>query len=156
MDQTFPCREFLSRFPERLRMKMLSLGRAFHYEQGETIFVEGDSSRYLYLVKQGHVGLAAHVPGRGSVTFMTVGPGEIFSWSALSRERVETATARALEEVYVLGFQGDQLEDVAWEDPQMGVELYRGMMEALSARLIATRLQLACVSSADAKPEQVA
>jgi len=135
---------------------MLSLGHPFRYRSGQTIFIEGDSSRYLYLVKRGRVGLAAQVPGRGPVTFMTVSPGEIFSWSALSRERVETATARALEDVDVLGFRGDQLEDVAWEDPQMGLELYRGVMEALSARLIATRLQLASASGAEAKPDRAA
>ncbi len=156
MDQTSPHGEFLSRFSERLRTKMLSLGHAFHYQQGQTIFAEGDSSRYLYLVKRGHVALAADVPGRGPVTLMTVGPGEIFSWSALSKTRVETATAQALEDVDVLGFKSDELEDVAWEDPQMGLELYRTLMEVLSARLIATRLQLATASSAKARPDRAA
>ena len=133
---------FLARFSPRVQQKMLSLAESFTFAPGETIFREGDPSLCLYLMKSGRVAIEVHIPARGARTVLTVGPGELFSWSALVEPRVETASARALEQTEVLRIKGGTLMDVGQEDPEFGLELYRTLAEVISARLVATRLQL--------------
>jgi CRP-like cAMP-binding protein len=54
---------------------------------------------------------------RGRVTLTTIAPGDIISWSALSEARVETASARAIDEVDALRVNGGALQAVCSEDP---------------------------------------
>ena len=60
------------------------------------IYREGDPASPLYLVEEGLVALEMVVPGRGPITILTVGPGEIFGWSSLFYQRPKTSAARAL------------------------------------------------------------
>ncbi|MBI1750566.1 MAG: cyclic nucleotide-binding domain-containing protein [Acidobacteria bacterium] len=133
---------FLAKLSPRVREKLLSHARAFRYLDGEAIFREGDPSLYLYILKHGRVAIEIHVPSKGRQTILTVGPGDIFSWSALVEPRIETASARAIEEVEVLGIKGGELTDLCLEDSELGFELYRALAEVITARLVATRLQL--------------
>jgi CRP/FNR family transcriptional regulator len=132
---------FLARLSSPARTKVLSLAQTFHYLAGETIFREGDPSILLYLLEGSHIALDISHPLRGRLTLMTIGPGDIFSWSALSETRVETASARAIDEVDALGVKGGAHQDLCCEDPQPGVEIYRALLEVISARLMATRMQ---------------
>lgn len=108
----------------------------------ETIFREGDHSLYLYIVKSGKIAIEVHLPSKGARTSLTVGPGDIFSWSALVEPRIETAGARAVEESEVLGIKGGALTDLCREDLALGSVVYRALTQVISARLIGTRLQL--------------
>ena len=130
---------FLAKLAPRFRMKLLSLAHSFRYSAGTTIFREGDPSLYFYLVKSGRVALDIAVPA-GAVCLLTVGPGDIFSWSALLESHAETATARAIEEVEVLEIKGEALQGLCWEDTELGIEFYRALAEVIAARLSATRL----------------
>lgn len=133
---------FLAALSPRVREKVLSLAQSFHYIEGETIFAEGDPARYLYIVKAGLVAIEIHVPSKGRTTIATVGPGDVFSWSALVEPRIEQAAARAVEETEVLGIKGGALIDLCMEDGQAGYEIYRTLSGVITARLVATRLQL--------------
>jgi len=66
---------------------------------------------------------------------MTIGPGGVFGWPALVEAGTATASARAIDEVEVLRIEGRALRDRCAEDLQLGLELYREMSNALSARL---------------------
>ena len=46
------------------------------FEAGQDLFHEGDPANEFYLVRHGQVALQLTAPGRGTVTFLTVGPGE--------------------------------------------------------------------------------
>ncbi len=131
---------FLPKLAPRVRTKLLGLAHSSCYPAGTTIFREGDPSLYFYLIKSGRVALDIAVPGKGVVCLLTVGPGDIFSWSALLESHAETATARAIEEVEVLGIKGEALQYLCWEDTELGVEFYRALAEVIAARLSATRL----------------
>lgn len=74
---------FMATLSPRLREKVLAHARTFRYLEGETIFREGDPSLYLYLVRTGHVAIEIRVPSKGRLNIREVGPGDLFSWSAL-------------------------------------------------------------------------
>jgi len=121
---------------------LLSLAVPFRYMRGEVIFNEGDPGLYLYLVKSGEIAIESRVPSKGTRTTLTVGPGDVFSWSALVEPHIETAGARAVEDSEVLGIKGGILMDLCREDVSLGFELHRALTDVIAARLMATRLQL--------------
>lgn len=133
---------FLPRFSPRVHDAILARSEPCHFAAGETIFEEGDHSLHLYIVTHGRVAIEAHMPGWGARTLDTVGPGEIFSWSALIEPRLETASARALEDTEVLRVKGGALMDACREDPEFGFEIYRTLAEVITERLLAMRGQL--------------
>ncbi len=133
---------FLAGLSPRVQERILALAESFKYGAGEVIFQEGDPSLYLYILKSGRVAIEVHVPSKGRRTLLTAGPGDVFSWSALVEPRIETASARAVEETEVLGIKGGALMDMSREDCALGFEIYRALSEIITARLIATRLQL--------------
>lgn len=141
-DQTHWFGSFLANLSPQAREKLLTLGETFRYAAGEAIFQEGAPSLYLYIVRSGQVAIELHVPSKGRRVIMTAGPGDVFSWSALVEPRIETAAARAIEDTEAVGIKGGALMDLCREDPAFGFELYRALAEVISARLIATRLQL--------------
>jgi len=134
--------DFLASLSPRVREKLLSLAVPFRYMRGEVIFHEGDPGLYLYIVKSGEIAIEGRVPSKGTRTTLTVGPGDVFSWSALVEPHIETAGARAVEESEVLGIKGGALMDLCREDVGLGFELHRALTDVIAARLVATRLQL--------------
>lgn len=106
------------------------------------LFREGSQCHDLFLVQSGFFALDMHVPARGHVTILTVGPGELLGWSALLGAGLMTATATAVEESRVITLPGDQLRMLCQVDHEFGNSLMRHLAVALSQRLLATRLQL--------------
>ena len=117
------------------------------FARGERVFREGASSPFLYLVVEGHFSLAMNVPGRGSVPILTVGKGEMFGWSALLGEGQMTTGAVATEDATCLVAKAAKLGELCESNHTLGFHLMRRMAHALSARLVATRLQLLDVFS---------
>ncbi len=141
-DADSTCGSFLSCLSASAREKVLSLAQSMHYSAGQTIFSGGDPSARVFIVKSGRVGIVIHIPSRNSVTMLTLGPGDLFSWSALVAPYIETATARALEDTTALAVSGSALMDACEQDPRVGYDLYRALTHVLTTRLRATRLQL--------------
>jgi len=141
-EQTFWYAGFLTNLSRRVQERILPLATPFKHAAGETIFREGDPSLHLYIVKTGHVALEVHVPPKGNRTILTVGHGDVFSWSALVEPRIETASARATEDCEILGIKGGALMDLCREDTEVGFEVYRALAHIITTRLNATRLQL--------------
>jgi len=133
---------FLANFSPRVREKLLSIAGESQYKAGQDIFHEGDPSLFLYIVKTGQVAVEMHVPSKGRRTILSASPGDVFGWSALVEPRIETASARAVEDTTVFTMKGGELMDLCREDPLLGFELYRALAEIIMARLIASRLQL--------------
>lgn len=117
---------------------------------GRVLFREGDSSDAFYLVRHGHVALDMSIPARGTTRLLTVGPGEILAWSALLGNARMTATATAVDDVELLEFSGTTLRQWCEADPSFGYQWMRQLSAALANRLLATRLQMLDLFTADA------
>ncbi len=103
---------------------------------------EGDETRELSVLVDGRVALTEHVAGRGSVTLMTVEPGDVFGWSALVEPYRATSTVVSLEPVRVVAFDGTRLRERVRADCELAAGIYPRLLEALARRLGATRHQL--------------
>jgi CRP-like cAMP-binding protein len=140
---------FLHSLSPSSQKKLLSHAEILHYERDEVIFRQNDPSLYLCLVRTGSVAIEVHVPTRGFRRILTLGPGEVFSWSALIEPRHETATARAMESTEVFAIKGGLLIDRCLEDCPLGYEIYKALADVISTRLKATQLQMLDVFAAD-------
>jgi CRP/FNR family cyclic AMP-dependent transcriptional regulator len=112
------------------------------WDAGTTVFREGDRDSLLYVVEEGRVAIEIAVPGRGRVVILTVGPGEVFGWSSIFHQRPKTASARTIEPARVLALNASRLRELCDLDPRLGYLLTRRILEVVSERLTATRMQL--------------
>lgn len=129
-----------------------------HCPAGTVIFHEGQRSDAFYVVYRGHVTLEMCLPARGCTRLLTLGPGELLGWSALVGDGRMTAAATAADDVELIELSGTDLIRQCEADPLFGYRLMRRLAAALAKRLLATRLQMldmytADAPSAEAKPE---
>jgi CRP/FNR family transcriptional regulator, cyclic AMP receptor protein len=109
---------------------------------GERLFREGDPANTFFLVRHGLVALDAYVPNRGQVTVVTIGPGEIVGWSWLVPPYVWRLTARVIEAVRVVEFDGACLRRKCEEDPVLGYDLLSRFAGDLADHLQSAYLQV--------------
>ena len=122
--------------------QIAGIASSLNWDAGTTVFREGDRDSFFYVVEEGRVAIEIAVPGRGRVVILTVGPGEIFGWSSILAERPKTASARTIEPVRALALDASRLRELCDAEPQLGYLLTRRILEVVSERLKATRMQL--------------
>jgi hypothetical protein len=81
-------------------------------------------------------------PGRGSITFQTVGVGEIVGVSWLVPPYRWTYDARALELTRAIAMDAGCLRGKCEQDHDLGYEVMKRFVPVLVERLQATRLQI--------------
>ena len=123
--------------------KVLAIAGLTSWPEGQTIFAEGEQDAHLYLILEGRVAIEKYVPGRGRVTLLTLGPSELFGWSAVVPViGTRTATARAMAPTRAVTFDSVALRQLCDEDHDLGYLVYRRLTHIIAGRLSAARLQL--------------
>jgi CRP/FNR family transcriptional regulator, cyclic AMP receptor protein len=111
-------------------MSSLSLfrneGDTKSFAPGETIFVEGDEGRHLYVVLEGSVRLS--VTGR---TLEKVGKGGVFGEMALIDASPRSATATALSSCTLVPVTAQRFKALVKENPDFALEIMRVMAARL-------------------------
>ena len=129
----------LSRLTRGQRELVARLARQVTFGRGTTIFSEGQAAAGCWLIHEGRVALETVVPGRGPVVVQTLGPGDVLGWSWLVPPHRWQFTARASEQVAAAELNTARLRELAETDPALGYPLALGLMDAVAARLQATR-----------------
>jgi len=124
------------------RARLAALGSARPIVAGETLVREGETATTLGILLTGRVGLRMRVPERGTVTILTVEPGDVIGWSALVPPHRSTSTAVVLVGGEMAVFDAEMLRVELTADCELAGQLYPLLMAAVSRRLEATRLQL--------------
>jgi len=107
-----------------------------------TVFVEGSSADALRIICSGSIALDMHVPPRGSVRILTLGPDDVLGWSALVGDGHMSATATVLEEARLIVLPADVLMQFCDRDANFGQAVMHHVARTLARRLRETRLQL--------------
>jgi CRP-like cAMP-binding protein len=121
---------------------LADIATTVQWESDANVFQEGDLDSPLYAVEQGRVAIEVAVPGRGTVTLMTVGPGEVFGWSSLFYRRPKSVAARTVEPTSALALDAARLRSLCDADPGLGYAVARRVLNVVSERLKASRIQL--------------
>jgi len=116
--------------------KLVGLSTEITWPAGHTIFREGDRDDQLYLILEGQVALDMHMPMRGRVTILTVGPEEVFGWSAaVPAVPKKTAGARAVQPTRAIGLDATALQTACELDHDLGYHVYRWLANVIAGRL---------------------
>ncbi|MCX7851351.1 MAG: cyclic nucleotide-binding domain-containing protein [Caldilineales bacterium] len=120
-------------------------------EAGHVFFHEGERLDRFYLLVQGNVGVIIELPDTRveqpvsgqltgvlktrDVVVSTVGPGEVFGWSALVPPHTATAGAKALTPCRVVVFDAAGLLKAFAEDCHFGYVMMQKAAETIRSRL---------------------
>lgn len=144
--------------PAREIESLAALAIAESHRARAAIFTEGDASRWLYVVKSGHVKIVRQSRAGKDVVLDLLGPGEIFGGVAVIERRPYPASAVASEASVVLKIPAEPMIAVAERYPafirEMALMIGRRLRDAhdsvkalavdpVEARLAATLLRLA-------------
>jgi CRP-like cAMP-binding protein len=113
------------------------------FEAGQYLFHEGEAADWFYLIRHGRVALNVTAPGRGAITFQTVGVGEVVGVSWLVPPYCWTYDAKALELTRAIAMDAACLRRKCDEDHDLGYEMMKRFVPVLVERLQATRPQSA-------------
>ncbi len=117
-------------------------GKLMAIDAGQRLFEEGERADSFYLLRHGRVALELFMPGRGSLTISTHGPGELLGWSWLFPPYRWHLDARARERGSAVVFDGKCLRGKAEADHDLGYELMKRFAAQMVERLQVTRVQL--------------
>lgn len=133
---------FTADLPESVVAELAGYAIEEDVASGTRIFREGSDFEKMFVIISGRVLLDMHVPSRGNVTMLSLGPGDMVGWSAVVSDTAMTASATAAADTHLLSFDGPALRELCERNHEFGHRFYRQMASALSRRLVATRLQL--------------
>ena len=118
------------------------LGKLQTFQAGAILFHEGDHHDKIYFVRSGAVRLDMLTAHCGRQTILSVGSGDLLAWSSLVGDHIMTATAVTTEPTHLIVFQAGDLQRLFDSRSDLGYKIMRTVAQALSRRLLATRLQL--------------
>jgi CRP-like cAMP-binding protein len=122
--------------------RLASLAREVSFDRDQVIFREGGESHDFHLIIGGRVALEIEVPNHPNVRVQTLSGGDELGWSAVLMGQGKYFQARALEPVKALAFDGEALLAACKADPAFGFAFIYRVLELVSERLQATRLQV--------------
>jgi CRP-like cAMP-binding protein len=123
--------------------KLAALATEVKFAKDQIIYREGDLGDAIYFIEDGQVVIEMNVRDLiEPVTMYTVGPGELFGWSALFPPRRKQARARAVVPTQVIAINAAHLREAFRADQGLENALIQRVTEVLADRMSATRLQL--------------
>lgn len=130
--------------------KLVSMSRNMCFEKDVVIFPEGDAGREFYLLVHGMVALEVRT-ATNLLRIQTLHAGDEFGWSGVLSGKNKVLQARALERTDVLVFDGAALSAAFDEDTSFGFAMAMRLLDVVSDRLNASRVQLLDLVSVESK-----
>jgi CRP-like cAMP-binding protein len=121
--------------------RLASLASLVRIQPDEILFREGELNSHFYLIVDGPVALEIKLP-RQMLRVQRLGPGDGLGWSAALVGRGKYFQARALGEVEALVFEGAEVLKACEQDPEFGFAFMIRLLDVVSKRMQATRMQL--------------
>lgn len=121
---------------------LASLATEVTFLENEIILVNGERSRYFYLVMSGSVTVELHTP-TFTVVVLPVGRGQAFGWSSVLDRQDTVFQVRARERTTALRIAGTDLTQACRLDPEMGVEFLLRALRVVAGRIQATEARFA-------------
>ena len=112
------------------------------FDAGQFLIHEGEAADQMYMIRQGRVALQTSAPGRGEITFQTLGEGEMVGVSWLIPPYRWNEDAKALELVRAISIDAACLRNKCEADHHLGYEMMKRFVPVLVERLHATSMQI--------------
>jgi CRP-like cAMP-binding protein len=120
-----------------------ALGEYRSYDEGDTIFAEGDQGTHLYALIEGRVQLSVALRDQSEqVPVHVCTPGSEFGEFVLFEETPRTATARAFRGTKVFVVTREDMDAAFARDNQAGLTIMRNLCGILVSRMRKTTAEL--------------
>jgi len=114
--------------------KMKLLFEDFSCMPGQTIFNQGDSAKYLYLILNGDVAIRFKPYDGPPLTLTRLHAGDVFGWSAVLGSSKYTSSIVSETAIEAIRIQGKHLWTLAGEHPETGKALINRLALIVSPR----------------------
>lgn len=109
---------------------------------------EGEELDTFYLILEGEIVLVTTLPQKEQeVILNTLGPGDIFGWSAFIPPYTATAGAKTISSSRVVAFDVIQLRKIFTEDSQFGYLMIVKIAQVIRDRLNSLRMETLAYTS---------
>ncbi|MFQ6607338.1 MAG: cyclic nucleotide-binding domain-containing protein [Fidelibacterota bacterium] len=122
--------------------KIVKIGEAVEFQDGEKIFNAGDNADYMYIVGTGEVKLkfsVNHLNAPMILTLDTIKEKGSLGWSAFTKPYKYTLSAYANGYTQLLRLQTDKIRKLCDDDRNLGFIIMKNITTMISARF--ARLQ---------------
>lgn len=102
--------------------------RRLMFEEGETIFAEGDPSTLVYRISAGSVDILLDRREGGRRRVAALGPGEIFGEMGIIDPGPRSAKAVAREATVCEAFEADEILSLLEQNPAEAIDLVRTLI----------------------------
>jgi len=133
---------FFARMNEPFLRLVVGCAKNVRFEADQYLFHEGEAADQFYLIRHGRLALQIASPGRGALTFQTLGEGEIVGISWLIPPYRWAYDAKALELTRAIAMDAACLRRKCEEDHDLGYDMMKRFMPVLIQRLQAMRMQI--------------
>ncbi len=133
---------FFSGLEDAFRTLVGGCAKTMSFEAGDYLFHEGDPADWFYLIQHGRVALEIMAPGRGALTFQTIGEGDVLGMFWLMPHCHWSHDARALELTRAIVIEAACLRRKCEEDHNLGYDLMKRFVPILLRRLENAQLQM--------------
>jgi len=134
------------RFTQGLTDSQLSalaaLARPVRFEADEVVLSAGQRSSDFYLLVSGSVAVELCAP-QFAVCVQSLGPGDVFGWSALLAEHDTLFQVRSRERTEALRLPAPALQEICQRDPVLGTEFLTRTLRVVAGRVKATEIRFA-------------
>jgi len=142
LDRILREHKFFAGLEEDFLKLVVGCAKNVRFDAGQYMFREGGPADQFYLLREGKVALEITAPGRGAISFQTVGEGEVVGVSWLIPPYRWTYDGRAVGLVRAISLDAKCLRDKCEADHHLGYEMMKRVVPILVGRLHATRLQV--------------
>ncbi|KGJ05419.1 cAMP-binding domain of CRP or a regulatory subunit of cAMP-dependent protein kinases [Paracoccus halophilus] len=113
----------LNGLSEEVRDRLLKDSVQRSYAEGETIFLQGDPARAVFIVLRGFVKLSRMTPGGAEAVVSILGRNRSFAEAMALRGTPYPVTAEAISDCTLLQIDGTRLRHVLLENPEFAIGL---------------------------------
>ena len=110
------------------------------YSSGHTLFEDGKSGDFIYLLTNGEVEVLYSIGEGGPIQVDRIYAKELIGCSVLIPPYTYTATTRSLTKIEVLQIDAEALRKLMKEHCQLGFAIQKQIMQMLMDRIISLRL----------------
>lgn len=113
----------LNGLSEDLRDRILKDATRRSYHEGETIFVQGEPARSVFLVLSGAIKLARMTPNGTEAVVAIMGRNRSFAEAMVLRGTPYPVSAEAITDCTLMQIDGSRLRQILLENPELAISL---------------------------------
>lgn len=131
------------------KQKVSAGSEMLHMKRGDPIYLPGDPSKFVYLVKSGAVKIVGRSPEGGEVILTVLMPGDIFGELALASEDSRDERAEAADDTLLCEVPRQLLLGLIRDNPAFALQITKVM--GLRLRTLRSRIEELLGKSASAR-----